>query len=101
MRANRLGVTASGRTWCAKYTVQKGERQHFRRQMTEKLMSGKFDRVVVELCCEEDSVISMNVVGRSLAGRVTEALNLADSRTVTILHAIVRIADHMNIDVHF
>ena len=69
--------------------------------MTEKLMSGKFDRVVFELCCEEDSVLSMNVVGRSLTGRVTEVLNLADSRTVTTLHAIVRVAEHMNIDVHF
>ena len=64
-------------------------------------MSGKFDRVVVELYCKEDSVISMNVEGRSLAGKVTEALNLADSRTVTALHAIVRVAEHMNIDVHF
>ena len=62
---------------------------------------GKFDQVVCELCYEEDSVLSMNVVGRHLTGRDTEALNLADSRTVTILHAIVRIADHMNIDVHF
>ena len=62
---------------------------------------GKFDQVVFELCYEEDSVLSMNVVGRRLTGRDTEALNLADSRTVTILHAIVRIADHMNIDVHF
>ena len=62
---------------------------------------GKFDQVVFELCCEEESVLSMNVVGRRLTGRYTEALNLADSRTVTILHAIVRIADHMNIDVHF
>ena len=69
--------------------------------MTEKLMSGQFGRVVFELCCEEDSVLSMNVVGRSLAGRVTEALNLADSRTVTVLHAIMRVAEHMNIDVHF
>ena len=80
MRANRLGVKASGRTWCAKYTVQKGERRHFRRQMTETLMSGQFDRVVFELCCEEDSVLSMNVVGRRLTGRDTEALNLDDSR---------------------
>ena len=62
---------------------------------------GKFDQVVCELCYEEDSVLSMNVVGRRLTGRDTEALNLADSRTVTILHALVRIADHMNIDVHF
>ena len=62
---------------------------------------GKFDQVVFELCYEEDSVLSMKVVGRRLTGRDTEALNLADSRTVTILHAIVRIADHMNIDVHF
>ena len=81
--------------------TQMGTTEHFRRQMTEKLMSGKFDRVVIEVCCEEDSVISMNVVGRSLAGRVTEALNLADSRTVTVLHAIMRVAEHMNIDVHF
>ena len=61
----------------------------------------KFDQVVFELCYEEDSVLSMNVVGRRLTGRDTEALNLADLRTVTILHALVRIADHMNIDVHF
>ena len=81
--------------------TQMGTTEHFRRQMTEKLMSGKFDRVVIEVCCEEDSVISMNVLGRSLAGRVTEALNLADSRTVTVLHAIMRVAEHMNIDVHF
>ena len=100
MRANRLGVTASGRTWCAKYTVQKGERRHVRRQMTEKLMSGQFDRVVFELCCEEDSVLSMNVIGRSLTVRVTEALNLADSRTVRVLNAILRVAEHMNIDMH-
>ena len=98
--ANRHGVTASGRTWCAKYTVQKGERRHVRRQMTEKLMSGQFDRVVFELCCEEDSVLSMNVIGRSLTVRVTEALNLADSRTVRDLNAILRVAEHMNIDVH-
>ena len=62
---------------------------------------GKFDKVVCERCYEEDSVLSMNVVGRRLTGRDTEALNLADSHTVTILQAIVRIADHMNIDVHF
>ena len=62
---------------------------------------GKFDQVVFELCYEEDSVLSMNVVGRRLTGRDTEALNLADSRTVTILHAKIRIGDHMNIDVHF
>ena len=69
--------------------------------MTEQLTSGKFDRVVFELCCEEDSVLSMNVVGRSLTGRVTEALKLADLCTVTTLHAIVTVAEHMNIDVHF
>ena len=63
-------------------------------------MSGRFDRVVLELCCEEDSVLSMNVVGRSLTVRVTEALNLADSHTVRVLNAIVRVAEHMNIDVH-
>ena len=62
---------------------------------------GKFDQVVFELCYEEDSVLSMNVVGRRLTGRDTEALNLADSRTVTILHPIIKIADHMAIDVHF
>ena len=45
-------------------------------------------------------MLSMNVIGRSLTVRVTEALNLADSRTVRVLNAILRVAEHMNIDVH-
>ena len=85
-------------TW--PHATQRRITAHVRSQMTEKLMSGKRDRVVFELCCEDNSVLSMNVAGCNLTGRVTEALNFVDSRTVTTLHAIVRVAEHMNIDVH-
>ena len=62
MRANRIDTTLilpceHGPTGAGRYTARRGGQQHFRRQMTEKLMSGKFDRVVFELCCEEDSVL--------------------------------------------
>ena len=58
LRANRIDTTEDyGPTGARRYTARRGGQQHFRRQMTEKLMSGKFDRVVFELCCEEDSVL--------------------------------------------
>ena len=41
---------------------------------------GKFHQVVCKLCYEDDSVLSMNVVGRRLTGKDTEALHFDVSR---------------------
>ena len=82
------------------HATQRRTNEHGRKQIAEKLMNDKSDREVFELDREGNSVRSEDVVGHRRTGRVTEALNLSDLRTVTTLHAIVRVAGHMNIDVH-
>ena len=45
-------------------------------------MSGKYDRLFLEFCCEVDSALCENVTGLSLAVRVTENIDDTDKRTI-------------------
>ena len=66
----------------------------------EKILSGKFERLLIELCCEESSELSENVVGRSLAIRVTQSHDMTSKRTIKALHKVIRTSQHMNLSIH-
>ena len=90
MRANRIDTTEDyGPTGARRYTARRGGQQHFRRQMTEKLMSGKFDRVVFELCCEEDSVLGTNEALASDLPQICRRFCSRSSRAGCLCHSFL------------
>ena len=54
------------------------------------LRSGEFSAVFIELCCEEDSILSAGVVPHVIAIRVTSAVDLTKKTTKASLHAVIR-----------
>ena len=95
----RVEVPVNGDS-VAQRKSQRGAIEQFKRHATEKLHSRRYDNLVLEICCKEDSELSRNVGRRSLAIRVTENLDLTDKDTTRALHAITRTAKHMSMAVH-
>ena len=79
---------------------QTGAIEEFARHAMEKLLSGKYDRLLIESCCEGDSTLSAYGSRRSLAIRVTENLDCAKKSTARALHSMIRVAAHVNGSAH-
>ena len=77
-----------------------GDISDLARLAKQKMLKGHFDQLLIEVCCEPDSILSENVRGRSLAIRVTKEDDLCMKNTGKALHSIIRTARHLGIKVH-
>ena len=65
-----------------------------------KLLTGTFDVLMIELCCEVDSALSKATPSRAIALRVTKGNDLAKKETKSMLHALIRCAASMSVVIH-
>jgi hypothetical protein len=94
----KVGSYASTSTMLgAQRRTHAGTIEELERTTKEKLLSGKFDRLFLEVCCEESSTLCESVAARTLAVRVTQAIDVTDKRTIKALHTIIRTARFMSL----
>jgi hypothetical protein len=62
----------------------------FLNDAVRQLRSGEFSAAFIELCCEEDSILSAGVVPHVIAIRVTSAVDLTKKTTKASLHVVIR-----------
>ena len=84
----------------SKRRSQTGAIDEFKRHAKEKMLTGKYDRIFIEMCCEDDSELSKHVGQRTLAIRATKNLDCTNNMTIKALHSIIRTARHMSMSVH-
>ena len=65
-----------------------------------KLLTGTFDVLMIELCCEPDSALSKATPSRAIALRITKGSDLVRKETKSMLHALIRCASTMNVLIH-
>eukprot|EP00974_Lingulodinium_polyedra_P074834 7251335-Lingulodinium_polyedra.AAC.1 len=68
---------------------QSGQRDSLLRTAQAKIMSGKFEVVFIEICCEQDSKLVEFVPRKALAIRVTEDDELCKKGTIRALRGII------------
>ena len=78
----------------AVYSAKMGAKD-FERQARRELLSGGFNLLFLELCCEPDSVLSAEAPEGVLALRVTLGEDLASKETRGAIHRIIRHGDRL------
>ena len=63
----------------------------------QKIQSGQFKTVLLDICCEEDSKLSEQVPAQALAIRITKSEDLGQKTTLRAIHGIVRVCGQMGV----
>ena len=80
--------------------VERGTAKQLVHNTKLKLLSGNFDVLVIEMCCERESEIGCNVPVRALSLRITKDLDLTSKKTKAALHTIIDFAAQVHVPVH-